>query len=59
MGGYFLYQIAMLEDADLSRRAEIHRMVNEARRERRAGRHLPGGSPRRRAPWRRTGDPNA
>ena len=58
MGGYFLYQIAMLEDADLNRRAEINRIVSEARRERRAGRHLSGGSLRcsaRSAWWRRGG----
>jgi hypothetical protein len=40
MYAYFLYEIDKLNTADLNRRAEIHRMVTDARRERRANRQL-------------------
>ena len=35
---YFLYEIDKLNTAEINRRAEIHRMVSDARRERRADR---------------------
>ena len=38
MHGYILYQITKIDVAGLNRRAEIHRMVADARRERRADR---------------------
>jgi hypothetical protein len=38
MYAYFLYEIDKLNTADINRRAEIHRMVTDARRERRADR---------------------
>jgi hypothetical protein len=47
MHAYILYEITRLNDADLNRRAEIHRIVSDARRERRADRQL-SGRPRRR-----------
>ena len=40
MHGYILYQITRLNDADMNRRAEIHRVVSDARRDRRADRQL-------------------
>lgn len=40
MYAYFLYEIDKLNTAEINRRAEIHRMVNDARRERRADRQL-------------------
>jgi len=42
MHGYILYQITKIDVAGLNRRAEIHRMVADARRERRADRQLSG-----------------
>ena len=42
MHGYILYQITQQMVDDMNRRAEIHRMVADARRERRAGRQLSG-----------------
>lgn len=40
MHAYILYEITKLNTADLKRRAEIHRIVSDARRERRADRQL-------------------
>ena len=40
MYAYFLYEIDKLNTAEINRRAEIHRMVSDARRERRADRKL-------------------
>jgi len=40
MHGYILYQITQQMVDDMNRRAEIHRMVADARRERRADRKL-------------------
>jgi hypothetical protein len=40
MHAYILYQITRLNDADMNRRAEIHRVVSDARRDRRADRQL-------------------
>lgn len=40
MHAYILYQIIRLNDADMNRRAEIHRIVRDARRDRRADRQL-------------------
>jgi hypothetical protein len=40
MYAYFLYEIDKFNTADMNRRAEIHRMVSDARRERRADRQL-------------------
>jgi hypothetical protein len=36
MHAYILYEITKLNDAEMNRRAEIHRIVSDARRERRA-----------------------
>jgi len=44
---YIVYQDTKLRTADLNRRAEIHRMLSEARRERRADRQLSGRRVRR------------
>jgi hypothetical protein len=40
MHGYILYQITKQQVDDMNRRAEIHRMVADARRERRSERQL-------------------
>ena len=40
MHPYILYQITNLDVADMNRRAEIHRIVSDARRDRRADRQL-------------------
>jgi hypothetical protein len=40
MHAYLLYQVIRLNDADMNRRAEIHRIVSDARRDRRADRRL-------------------
>ena len=40
MHGYILYQITKQQVDDMNRRAEMHRMVADARRERRADRRL-------------------
>lgn len=40
MHGYILYQITKQQVDDMNRRAEIHRIVADARRERRADRKL-------------------
>jgi len=37
---YIVYQDTKIRTADLNRRAEIHRMLSDARRERRADRQL-------------------
>ena len=42
MHGYILYQITQQMVDDMNRRAEIHRMVADARRERRADRQVSG-----------------
>jgi hypothetical protein len=42
MHGYILYQITQQMVDEKNRRAEIHRMVTDARRERRADRQLSG-----------------
>ena len=47
MHPYILYQITKIDVADLNRRAEIHRFVSDARRDRRADRQL-SASPLRR-----------
>jgi hypothetical protein len=47
MHPYILYQITKLDVAGLNRRAEIHRIVTDARRDRRADRQL-SARPRRR-----------
>jgi len=47
MHGYILYQITQQMVDDMNRRAEIHRMVADARRERRADRQLSGRRVRR------------
>jgi hypothetical protein len=44
MHAYILYEITKLNTADMNRRAEIHRIVSDARRERRADRQ-PSGRP--------------
>jgi hypothetical protein len=44
MHAYILYEITRLNAADLNRRAEIHRVVSDARRERRADRQPIGPS---------------
>ena len=46
---YIVYQDTKIRTADLNRRAEIHRMIVDARRDRRAERQLaarPGRRPR-------------
>jgi hypothetical protein len=40
MHPYILYAITKLRDDDMNRRAEIHRAVSDARRDRRADRQL-------------------
>ena len=40
MHPYILYQITKADVADMNRRAEIHRIVSDARRDRRADRQL-------------------
>ena len=40
MHPYILYQITKPDVADMNRRAEIHRIVSDARRDRRADRQL-------------------
>ena len=40
MHPYILYQITKLDVAGMNRRAEIHRIVSDARRDRRADRQL-------------------
>jgi hypothetical protein len=47
MHPYILYQITRLDVADMNRRAEIHRIVSDARQDRRADRQL-SARPRRR-----------
>jgi hypothetical protein len=47
MHPYILYQITKLDVADMNRRAEIHRIVTDARRDRRGDRQL-SARPRRR-----------
>lgn len=47
MHAYILYEITKVNDADMNRRAEIHRIVSDARRERRADRQLSGRPLRR------------
>jgi hypothetical protein len=47
MHPYILYEIHKLDVADRNRRAEIHRIVSDARRERRADRQLSAGPLRR------------
>jgi hypothetical protein len=42
MHGYILYQITRQMADEKNRRAEVHRMLADARRERRADRQLPG-----------------
>ena len=44
MHGYILYQITQQKVDEMNRRAEIHRIVADARRERRADRQ-PSGRP--------------
>jgi hypothetical protein len=55
MYAYFLYEIDKLSTADINRRAEIHRMVREARRERRADRQPSAHTLRRLLPTALTG----
>lgn len=50
MHAYILYEITKLDTAGLNRRAEIHRIVSDARRERRAERQLSGRTLRRPRP---------